>query len=159
MQLMTENLYLAYDVIHAYASTLCECVRRMSLEDHIDITPPTMERDESPEPSTTLGDPVPEATSEEPSEGGSEDAQVEPTEEELRQARLKERALKVGLWIDALYKSRINTTSTRRNVAAVETLTILLRLRGCLCPQALFVVVRTYVRALRLPLNISPLPL
>ena len=100
----------------------------MSLEDHIDITPPTMERDESPEPSTTLGDPVPGATAEEPSEGGSEDAHVEPTDEELRQARLKEQALKVSLWVDALCKSKINATSTIRNVAPVETLTIPLRL-------------------------------
>lgn len=68
-----------------------------TLEDHIDITPPTMERDEFTEPSTTLGESIPGATAEEPSEGGSEDVQVEPTEEELRQAKLKEKALQVGL--------------------------------------------------------------
>lgn len=69
----------------------------MSLEDHIDITPPTMEREEYPEPSTTQVESTPGATAEEPLEGGSEDIQVEPTEEEVRQAKLKEKALQVGL--------------------------------------------------------------
>ena len=72
----------------------------MSLEDHIDITPPTMERDEYPEPSATLIDHSPVSTGEEPSEGGTEDPQLEPTEEELKQARLKEKALKASLWCD-----------------------------------------------------------
>lgn len=57
-----------------------------------------MERDEYPEPSTTLIDHSPVATGgEEPSEGGTEDPQLEPTEEELKQARLKEKALKASL--------------------------------------------------------------
>lgn len=61
-----------------------------------------MERDEYPEPSATLIDHSPVATGEEPSEGGTEDPQLEPTEEELKQARLKEKALKLEEEIRAL---------------------------------------------------------
>lgn len=83
------------------------------MEDHIDITPPTMEREEYPEPSTTQVEPGDKE--EEPLEGGAEDVQVEPTEEELKQAKLKEKALKVSPRT-ALHHERVDEILQRRKM-------------------------------------------